>query len=56
MTPERFASYIKGLLAKLGYMHGMFQAGKAAEDVLGGVQALYRPASFWEDQQRKART
>jgi hypothetical protein len=55
MTPERFAEYIKKQIAKLNYMHGMFKAGKPRENVLDGVQAMYRPKSYWDEQQRIAR-
>jgi hypothetical protein len=55
MTPERFAEYIRSLATRLKYMHGMFQAGKPRGQVLDGVQALYRPNSYWEEQQRIAK-
>ncbi len=55
MTPERFAEYIKKLIGKLQYMHGMFSGGHSKEDVLGGMQAMHQPVSYWEEQQRLAR-
>jgi len=55
MTPERFAQSIQDLISKVNYMHGMFEAGKPREHVLDGVQALHRPARYWEEQQAKAR-
>lgn len=56
MTPERFAAYINRLIAKLNYMAGMFEAGKPRAHVLDGMQAMHRPQSYWEEQQRLART
>jgi hypothetical protein len=55
MTPERFADYIKKMIAKLTYMHGMFKAEKPREHVLDGMQAMYQPPSYWEEQQRLAK-
>ena len=52
MTPERFADYIKSIATKFTYMRGMFEAHKPREHVLDGIQALYRPASYWQEQQR----
>lgn len=53
-TPEQFAEYIKKLIGKLDYMHGMFKADRPREHVLDGMQAMYQPASYWEEQRRIA--
>ena len=55
MTPERFAEFVNSLVKKFTYMSGMLKAGKSREHVLGGVQNLYRPASYWNEQQRIAK-
>jgi hypothetical protein len=35
--------------------NAMFQGGKAKEHVLEGVRSLHKPASYWKEQQEKAR-
>jgi hypothetical protein len=55
MDPERFADYIKKLISKLAYMHGMFKDGRPREHVLDGMQAMHQPSEYWEKQQRAAR-
>ena len=55
MTPEHFADYIRKMIATVNYMHGMFEAGKPREHVLDGMQAMYQPPSYWEEQQRIAK-
>ena len=32
-------------------MHEMFKGGKSKQNVLAGVISLYKPASYWAEQQ-----
>lgn len=52
---ERYHKHLTQYCDFLKYMHGMFQDGKAKEHVLEGVRSLHKPASYWKEQQEKAR-
>ena len=51
VSVDQYAQYIKSKMTKLKYMHGMFAARKSREDVLDGVTAMHKPASYWKTKQ-----
>jgi len=51
--PEKYFKHLTTYCKYLDYMHGMFKAGKEKKDVLGGIINLHRPASYWNEQQRR---
>jgi hypothetical protein len=54
-SPEGYIKHLETYCARLDYMHNMFKAGRSKEDVLGGMIAMHRPASYWQDQAEQAR-
>jgi len=52
---RRYFQHVTTYCNYLDYMHGMFEAVKSKADVLAGVKHLHKPASYWKQQQEKAR-
>jgi hypothetical protein len=53
--PALYVRHLTIYCDRLNYMRQMFEGGKTKEDVKQGVISMHRPASYWEDQARKAR-
>jgi hypothetical protein len=53
--PALYVRHLTTYCDRLNYMRQMFEGGKTKEDVKQGVISMHRPASYWEDQARKAR-
>lgn len=54
-SPEAYVKHLVTYCKYLDYMEGMFNAGKEKKHVLDGVINLHRPASYWQEQQAKAK-
>lgn len=52
---EQYHKHLTTYCDYLNYMKGMFEAGKPKEHVLEGVKSLHKPASYWREQQEKAK-
>lgn len=52
---EQYHKHLTTYCDYLNYMKGMFDAGKPKEHVLEGVRSLHKPASYWKEQQEKAK-
>jgi len=52
---DQYHKHLTKYCEYLRYMHGMFQAKKLKEHVLEGMRSLHKPASYWREQQEKAR-
>lgn len=53
--PALYVQHLTNYQVRLNYMRQMFEGGKMKEDVRQGVMNMHRPASYWEEQARKAR-
>lgn len=54
-SPDAYVQHLVAYCKYLDYMEGMFKAGKEKKHVLEGVINLHRPASYWKEQQAKAK-
>lgn len=52
---EHYRKHLTTYCDYLNYMCGMFKAAKPKQHVLEGVRSLHEPASYWKEQQGKAR-
>jgi hypothetical protein len=48
LNTQGYVKHLGTYCGRLDYMHNMFKAGKTKEDVLGGMIAMHRPASYWQ--------
>jgi hypothetical protein len=46
---DGYKKHLENYCVRLEYMHMMFKGGKSKADVMDGVIALHRPASYWQD-------
>jgi hypothetical protein len=51
---QKYFKHLETYCTRLNYMRQMFEGGKSKEDVLGGVIAMHKPASYWEQKQKEA--
>jgi hypothetical protein len=55
-SQQTYVQHLVTYCKYLDYMEEMFNAGKEKKHVLDGVINLHRPASYWQEQQTKAKT
>jgi hypothetical protein len=55
LNVEGYVKHLDTYCVRLDYMHNMFKADKSKGDVLGGMIAMHRPASYWQEQADLAR-
>jgi hypothetical protein len=49
LNTEGYSKHLDTYCTRLDYMHNMFKSGKRSKaDVLGGMIAMHRPASYWQ--------
>jgi hypothetical protein len=54
-STEGYVKHLTTYCGRLEYMHNMFKAGKSKDDVLSGMIAMHKPASYWQEQAEQAR-
>jgi len=51
---QKYFTHLETRCTRLNYMRQMFEGGKSKDDVLGGMIAMHKPESYWQQKSKEA--